>query len=35
MVQPNDEAAGRTIRLIDHWTDELQRAVPVPRDATP
>ena len=35
MVQPNDEAAGRTIRLIDHWTDELQRAVPVPRHATP
>jgi Tol biopolymer transport system component len=29
MVQSNDEAEARTIRLIDHWTQELERAVPV------
>ena len=34
MVQQTDEAEGRSIRLIDHWTDELQRLVPI-RTAAP
>jgi hypothetical protein len=34
MVQQPDEAEGRSIRLIDHWTDELQRLLPVAAGAT-
>ena len=29
MVQPYDETAERTIQLIDHWFEELERLVPV------
>jgi hypothetical protein len=35
MVQSDDGAEGRTIRLIDHWTEELQRTVPFGQSAAP
>lgn len=35
MVQSNDEAEARTIHLINHWTEELRRAVPTRAGTAP